>query len=108
MKLMFEAAAIISVAGLTFGPTAEGAKSLNSGLDSSVRGQGTVLRSEQQSATRSATGSLTCTQHLAVHLTLAGARPAVSKEIAITSVIIFPNDCRNKEITLLGFDYLVF
>jgi hypothetical protein len=31
-----------------------------------------------------------------VHLGLAGARPTVSKETAITNVIILPNDFRNK------------
>jgi hypothetical protein len=43
------------------------------------------------------------TQHSALQLGLAGAIPAVSKEIAITSVTIFPNDCRNKGIGLLKF-----
>jgi len=47
-------------------------------------------------------------QQSARHLGLAGARPAVSKDIAITSVIIFPNDCRSNEVTLLEFYCLQF
>jgi len=38
-----------------------------------------------------------------LQLGLAGAIPAVSREIAITSVIMFPNDCRNKGTSLLRF-----
>jgi hypothetical protein len=48
------------------------------------------------------------TQHSALQLGLAGAIPAVSKEIAITSVTIFPNDCLNKGTSLLKFYCLPF
>jgi hypothetical protein len=47
-------------------------------------------------------------QHSALQLGLAGAIPAASKDIAITSVIIFPNDCRNKGIGLLKYYWLLF
>jgi hypothetical protein len=80
-------------------------------------GQGAVSRPEQQSERRSAAGmwALLCrplllgfTQHSALQLGLAGAIPAVSKEIAITSVTIFPNDCLNKWTSLLKFYCLPF
>ena len=53
-------------------------------------------------------GILGCTQQSAVQLGLAGAIPALSRQIAITRVSVLPRVRRNKECGLLRLKFEVF